>query len=513
VPMGLADPRSSKGDGGARYPTAGADIARGGARVGRLWDGGVELVTECGGGSWGTGGSGTMATGARDPAQPAWPTGGRRLPRSVKLLFGSGQGGSVIMERLIFTWLYFFWGHRGLEEGGPLIAPLVFGLLVFGGRVIDALTDPLVARWSDGHRGRLGRRRPFMLWSGIPYVIVAAVLFFPPAAGPSWVNTVYLGVGLAVFYVLLTLYLVPYAGLLADLSPHVEDRVDLATSNATYQLLGIAVAMIASPLLLEVAGPVVMVTVLAMLAVPLLYLPTLIDERRFARPQPATAPLVPAVRATLRNRPFVIALVATNVLWFGFNLVALNTPWYVTELVGLAQGAVALYSAVLLGVSLLLFPAVNAAAKRVGLRRVLLGALVSTGFVVPLLYLIPSPPFGLEPATFGLIVFALGGIGLSGLAIVPFAIIAAVADYDHHRTGQRREAMYFAVYFFVIKINFGISFVVSGALLQTFGSPLGIQVTGPIAGIAALAGAWLFRRYPEQDVLQAARREPAPPLS
>lgn len=458
-------------------------------------------------------------TGASEEAGPgatpgsALSTGRSRLPRWVRLSYGAGQGGATIMERLVFIWLYFFWVQRAAEDGGPLIAPLVLGLLVFGGRVIDAVTDPLVARWSDGYRGRLGRRRPFMLWSGVPYVVVAAVLFFPPVAGPSWVNTVYLGIGLVVFYVLFTLYVVPYTGLLADLSPAVEDRVDLATSTATYQLLGLAVAMIATPLLLGAAGPVAMVVLLGSLAGLLLYLPTLIDERRFTRPQPATTPLVPAIRATLGNRPFVVALVATNVLWFGFNLVALNTPLYVTVLAGLEEGAVALYSAVLFGVSLLLFPVVNAAAKRVGLRRVMLAALVAVGLAVPLLYLIPAPPFGLEPATFALIVFGLGGIGLSGLFIVPFAIVAATADYDHHRSGQRREAMYFAVYFFAVKLNFGISTLMSGALLQTLGSPLGIQVTGPIAGITALLGAWLFRRYPEQEVVRAARRQDTPAIS
>jgi glycoside/pentoside/hexuronide:cation symporter, GPH family len=459
------------------------------------------------------GASDEAATGAEVPAEPTSSKGGDRLPLWVRVVYGAGWGGSTVMERLVFIWLYFFWVHRGLDDGGPLIAPVAFGLLVLGGRVVDAVTDPLVARWSDGHRGRLGRRRPFMVWSGLPFVFVAAALFFPPVAGPSWVNTVHLGVGMVVLYVLLTLYLVPYAGLLADLSPDVEDRVDLATSNATYQLLGLAVVMIATPLLLDAVGPLTMVAVLGILALPLLYLPTLIDERRFTRPQPATTPLVPAIRATLRNRPFVVALLATNVLWFGFNLVALNTPLYVTVLAGLGEGAVAQYSAVLLGVSLLLFPAVNAAAKRVGPRRVMLAALVCVGLTQPLLHLIPTPPFGLEPATFALIVFGLGGIGLSGLFIVPFAIVAAVADYDHHRSGQRREAMYFAVYFFAIKLNFGISTVVSGALLQGLGSPLGVQVTGPIGGVAALAGAWLFRRYPEQEVLRAARLEPAPSVS
>ncbi len=167
-------------------------------------------------------------TGASEEAGPgatpgsALSTGRSRLPRWVRLSYGAGQGGATIMERLVFIWLYFFWVQRAAEDGGPLIAPLDLGLLVFGGRVIDAVTDPLVARWSDGYRGRLGRRRPLMLWSGVPYVVVAAVLFFPPVAGPSWVNTVYLGIGLVVFYVLFTLYVVPCTGLLADLSPAMD---------------------------------------------------------------------------------------------------------------------------------------------------------------------------------------------------------------------------------------------------------------------------------------------------
>jgi glycoside/pentoside/hexuronide:cation symporter, GPH family len=451
-------------------------------------------------------GPGVVVAGGAD-GEPAPP--GHRLPRGVRLAFGAGQGGSALIERLVFIWLYFVWVGEGLEGGAVYIAPVVFGGLVFGGRVVDAVTDPVVARWSDGHGGRLGRRRPFMLWSGLPFVLVGAALFFPPVSGTSPLNAVYLGAGLAVFYVLLTFYLVPYAGLLADLSPNVADRVDLATSNAVYQLLGVAVALIVPPLLLGTRGPLAMVVVLGAVALCLLYVPTLIHERRYSRAQPSTTPLLPAVRATLRNRPFVVALLATNVLWFGFNLVSLNTPLYVTVLVGLDETAIALYSAVLFGVSLLTFPVVNAATKRFGLRRVMIAALVASALAQPLLFLIPSPPFGLEPAPFALLVFGLGGVGLAGLFIVPSAIIAAVADYDHHTSGQRREAMYFAVYWFVVKVNIGISTLVSGLLLQTLGSPLGVQITGPLGGLAALAGAWLFLRYPEHEVVRAARVDEA----
>jgi Na+/melibiose symporter-like transporter len=132
--------------------------------------------------------------------------------------------------------------------------------------------------------------------------------------------------------------------------------------------------------------------------------------------------------------------------------------------------------------------------------------MVATGVVYPLLYLLPTPPFGWDPPTFGLLAFALAGIGLAGLFVVPDAIIAAVAEHDQRRTGHRRAAMFYGVNGFVAKVNFGVSTAVSAVLLQTLGSPVGIQVTGPVGAVAALVGAWLFRRYPEDEV-----QAPPPP--
>jgi glycoside/pentoside/hexuronide:cation symporter, GPH family len=169
-------------------------------------------------------------------------------------------------------------------------------------------------------------------------------------------------------------------------------------------------------------------------------------------------------------------------------------------LLGLPAEALAAYMGAVLGVAFVLLPVVNAAVRRFGLRRVMIGSMVATGVVYPLLYLLPTPPFGWDPATFGLVVFGLAGIGLAGLFVVPDAIIAAVAEHDQRRTGHRRAAMFYGVNGFVAKVNFGVSTAVSAVLLQTLGSPVGIQVTGPVGAVAALAGAWLFRRYPEDEV-------------
>jgi glycoside/pentoside/hexuronide:cation symporter, GPH family len=427
-----------------------------------------------------------------------------RLPRWVEVAYGAGGGGSILIERIVFTWLYFFWVRDAATGGVAFAAPAVVGALMLGGRIVDAVTDPIVAQWTDRHRGRLGRRRPFLLWSGVPLVVIGAALFLPPVDGPSVVNAVYLGVGLGLFYLLHTLYLAPYLALLADLATDARDRVALATSKASFQLLGSAIAIIPAALLVAAVGFPAMLVTLGSVAVVLLYVPTLIDERRFSRSTPTEVALLPAIRATLRNRPFRTVLVGANALWFGFNLVVLNAVLYVTVLLGLEVGAVASYMAIVLGVALLLLPVANGAARRVGLRRVMLGSMVATGIVYPLLFLLPTPPFGFDPPAFGAIVFGLSGIGLAGLFVVPDAIIAAVADHDRRTTGQHREAMFYGVNGFVAKVNFGVSAAVSAALLQSFGSPLGLQVTGPVGGAAALLGAWLFRRYPESVVEQAA---------
>jgi glycoside/pentoside/hexuronide:cation symporter, GPH family len=100
---------------------------------------------------------------------------------------------------------------------------------------------------------------------------------------------------------------------------------------------------------------------------------------------------------------------------------------------------------------------------------------------------------------FGLAVMALAGIPLAGFFIVPDAIVAATADLEVTLSGQRREAMYYGVNGLVQKVNLGISTVVSGALFQ-YGGDLGLQLTGPVAALAALVGIGFFVRYPERWV-------------
>jgi GPH family glycoside/pentoside/hexuronide:cation symporter len=438
--------------------------------------------------------------GTVDPYAAAAPTGTGRLPRWMKLAYGAGAAGWVLVDRVVITWLYYFYITAPVDGADALMLPVTFGLVMLVGRLVDALSDPVVARLSDNHQGRLGRRMPFMLGSAVPYVAVFVALFYPPVAQQSGWNALWLAVFLGLYFILFTAYVGPYLALLADLSRTTRDRIDLSTAKAVFTLVGAAVGLVGSGALIAAVGLRGMVWVLGVVGLVLLLVPAVIRERRFATAQPATLPLVEAVRTTLRNRPFVIALAGTNAFWFGFNIVTLNVALYVTSLLGLAKETVALLMAAAFGVALVLLPLVNVLCKRHGLRLMMIASLVAFAVCFLLIYLFPAPPLGLGHLTFGLVVMALAGVPLAVFFIVPDAIIATVSDLEGELSGQHREAMYFGVNGLILKVNLGLSTVVSAVLLQWLGDPLGIQLTGPVAAALVLVGAVVFTRYPEREI-------------
>ncbi len=128
------------------------------------------------------------------------------------------------------TWLMYFYVLTPIKGEEALISGFAFGIIMFLGRVVDAIADPIIARWSDNHSGHLGRRIPFMLYSGILYTAVFIALFYPPATGESPLNSIYLTLMLGIYFALFTAYVCPpHLALLPELARSNKDRVDLST--------------------------------------------------------------------------------------------------------------------------------------------------------------------------------------------------------------------------------------------------------------------------------------------
>lgn len=433
----------------------------------------------------------------------------KQLPWWGKIIYGTGSGGFSLIDRVMITWLFYYYITSPLEGIEALMPPFTFGIIMFLGRAIDALADPVIARWSDNHRGRLGRRMPFLLFSGIAYTAVFILLFYPPVAETSALNSVYLALLLGMYFSLFTAYVCPYLALLPELARTTKDRVDLATFRAVFMLLGVGAALIGSGILIGILGFHGMVWAMAAIGFILLYLPLLIRERDYAEAKPASLGLVDAIKTTFKNKAFVIYLVGNVTFWLGFNIITLNLPLYVTVLLRGTEGETSIYFGLAFVIALIFFPVVNILSKRIGLKAVMMFALVTFMVLLPLFFYLGQPVLGMNPPVFGYILMGLAGLPLAVIFIVPDAIVAVVSDLEVKLSGQHREAMYFGAQGFILKLAMGLSTIITGALVELFGStidqPLGIQLTGPVSALFILAGVIVFARYPEKEVQESQR--------
>ena len=106
----------------------------------------------------------------------------------------------------------------------------VAGVLLFGVRIFDAVTDPVMGTLSDRTRTRFGRRRPFILVGSIFIAVALIFLFNPPAMTTTW-NTVWFAFWIYALFLFWTLVTVPYESLdqaEADMLATTAARADLA---------------------------------------------------------------------------------------------------------------------------------------------------------------------------------------------------------------------------------------------------------------------------------------------
>ena len=166
----------------------------------------------------------------------------QKKPITNKLLwiFAVGQFGWSLLSGIVTNWMvYYYTGspdaqnpNTGIFAAGITQHPILFKLTLFGlvmavGRVFDAITDPLIAGWSDRSNYKGGRRIPFMRTIAVPFALVTIGLFTLPQTGNIVVNDVILFALLIVFYLFMTIFCTPYNALIAELGDTQEHRINV----------------------------------------------------------------------------------------------------------------------------------------------------------------------------------------------------------------------------------------------------------------------------------------------
>ncbi len=101
------------------------------------------------------------------------------------------------------------------------------GNALAGALIVDALLDPIIGHVSDHWRSRFGRRHPFMYFSALP-VAVAYVMLWNPPTGLSQAQTIVYLIAITVMVrTFISMYEVPSAALIPELTPDYNGRTSL----------------------------------------------------------------------------------------------------------------------------------------------------------------------------------------------------------------------------------------------------------------------------------------------
>ncbi|HWQ06458.1 MAG TPA: MFS transporter [Feifaniaceae bacterium] len=166
----------------------------------------------------------------------------------MKLAYAAGDiygGGSF----LIFSML--FMNFLVLVEGLPVVAT---SLIVFIGKLWDAITDPIMGRISDRTRSRYGRRRLYFLIGIIPVFASFVMMFYSFGMVSTLSKIIYYTFAYMFFGTAFTIVMVPYNAILSDMTSDYNERTSFTTVRMLFSGGASLIAAIVPGTLIKLFG-------------------------------------------------------------------------------------------------------------------------------------------------------------------------------------------------------------------------------------------------------------------
>jgi len=431
------------------------------------------------------------------------------LPLRERVAYGASDMGASLTFVAVNTWLL----YALVNVAG--VPPLWAGAVFVAGRLVDAVTDPVMGLLADRWRDRIGRL-PFLRWGAVPLGATFAAVWWAPdlAAGPAVLFALATFVAFGIAY---TVVQVPTMALTPELAPDYDGRTALTGWRIGFGVIASMLAVAAPPLIvlavagggdLAAAGPagwrVLGLAFGAVAALAYLVTATVVREPRRAPAAPDTGP-----RAgwTSAFRAPGYASVWTLFILVTLGLMTLNSmlPFFLESALRLPGEAQPLVLGLLFGTAVVSFPLWGAISARIGKRGALTAGLLLLAASV--LALVGTAPPGFIGGRL-VALTVLAGIGLAAVMLLPWAMLPDVVEFDALANGRRREGLLYALFTFGQKAAGSVGVFANALAATLFGyvqgsavqSPATVEgirlMTGPVsAAIFVVAAAWVWT-YP-----------------
>ena len=448
-------------------------------------------------------------------------TGGHKVPFGQKVAFGLG----MLANQMFPAALGIFMVVLVQDMGFPT---WMWGILFFLPRAYDAILDPIMGFISDNTRSKWGRRRQYVFVGAILMGVAFVAMWQLHRADGLTHNFVYFLLWSLVFFTGLTVFSIPYVAIGYEMSDDFHERTSIM---AVAQWIGQWAWVIAPWFWVVMYDPKwfanadsaartlsVWVGVICML---LAMVPALFIRSRSTLDDDHLAPLTLAnvgagVKELLNGfkeafgcTPFRKLCYSTFLIFNAFNTVAAFSFFIVVYHLFKGDTAAAGIWPTLFGsigalvTTFAVIPAVAWMSRKLGKKNafMLSQGISLIGYALLWFLMVPGKPY--------LFMLALPffSFGIGGLFTLMMSMTADVCDLDELATGKRREGIFGAIYWWMVKLGFAVAGLLSGAIMSfvAFTPGAAVQPDGAVDGLrlfysgvpifGTLLAMWIMRNY------------------
>ncbi|MFY7810233.1 MAG: MFS transporter [Flavobacterium sp.] len=453
-----------------------------------------------------------------------------KVPFGQKLAFGLGMLANQMFPAALGIFIVVLVQNLGFS--GKML-----GLIYFIPKLFDAITDPIMGFISDNTKSKWGRRKQYVIIGGLITGIAFALMFQLYSTNSPNYNFFYFLIFSLVFYLGITIFSVPYVAMGYEMSDDFHERTNIM---AVSQLIG-QLAWVIAPWFwvimydpdffpsAEIATRTLAIyvaigcTILAVIPGIFLKSKSTLNENyeplNLKNASKSFDLIIEGFKEALRIIPFRKLCIATFLIFNAFNTVASFTFFVIVYHLFNGNPADAGIWPTLFGclgatsTTLIVIPIVNWMANKYGKKNAFIWSqsISIIGYIMLWFLLVPGKPH--------LFIYALPffSFGIGSLFTVMMSMTSDVIDIDELNTGKRREGIFGAIYWWMVKFGAAIAGGLSGLILTWVGFKEGvptIEQESAIYGLriffsglpilGTLVAIWVMKDY---DVSEEKARE------
>ncbi len=422
-----------------------------------------------------------------------------KVPTGQKIAFGIG----MLANQMFPAALGIFMVVLVRDLGFP---PLLWGIVFFFPRIFDAITDPIMGFISDNTRSKWGRRRQYVLLGALVMGISYVIMWQLHKENSLTYNFVYFMIFSFLFYLGLTIFSVPYVAMGYEMSSDFHERTRIM---AVAQWIGQWAWVIAPWFWVIIYKPEwfpspaagcrqlaiwVGLICMGLAMVPGFFIKSKSTKDADHLQELSRKNIKSNVSAffkgfvdAFKNVEFRRLCVSTFFIFNSFNTIAAFSFFIIVYyLFGGDAGAAGVWAPLhgcvgALSTTFIVIPIVSKMAQKIGKKKtfIISQSISIIGYILFWFTFVPGKPY------LFFIALPFFSFGIGGLFTLMMSMTADVCDLDELNTGLRREGIFGAIFWWMVKFGFAIAGLLSGSIMAIvkFSPDAAVQPAGAITGM------------------------------